>query len=257
VTARRHSPGLLALDDATARGGLHRHGRHALFTGRHSIARSSGWPTKRWRSPTPAPRGHAGRSDRPAYWMTSGDPGVVPTCSWPSRWRKAGYPVVKVATVPAGRRRDALDGGGRECSFFTDDPAALEYARTLPGYVDIRSNGTGPTSCSPRGGTSRWWVTSGWRASARRCAAMPDPPKWSGPGRFWFHRARVVRRPGGARHARRRTAAPHRVTSRAIAAPPTSRPGWWPGRPGPGRRRGRRAGDRLRIGAPAEATPRT
>src|SRR3989442_6863693 len=48
---------------------------------------------------------------------------------------RTGQPVVKIATVPASAGRHALDGEAG--MLITDDPAALEYARTLPGYVDV------------------------------------------------------------------------------------------------------------------------
>src|SRR5256885_12402218 len=66
--------------------------------------------------------------------MTGGDP-ASPDVLVAQPMARTGQPVVKITTVPASAARDALDGeaGG----LLTDDPAALEYARTLPGYVDV------------------------------------------------------------------------------------------------------------------------
>src|SRR5438105_8359080 len=49
--------------------------------------------------------------------------------------RRGALPVLRVATLPAGRTRDALDQGSD--LVITGDPTVLEYAATRPGYVDI------------------------------------------------------------------------------------------------------------------------
>src|SRR3989441_7950476 len=66
--------------------------------------------------------------------MTSGDP-ASPDVLVAQPMARTGQPVVKIATVPASAARDALDGEAGV--LMTDDPAALEDARTLPGDVDI------------------------------------------------------------------------------------------------------------------------
>src|SRR6266404_1394447 len=72
-----------------------------------------------------------------------------------------------------------------------------------------------------------------------------------GPRALLVHRPRVVRRPGAARHARRRrAAAPHRVQAERSQRRRPRGPVGGRRRPGAGRRRGGRAGDRLRIRAP-------
>src|SRR2546422_10667444 len=95
-----------------------------------------------------------------------------------------GQPVVKIASVPASAARAAPDGEAGV--LITDDPAALEYARTLPGYVDapLEWNRTyvllAPGRDKP--------VVGDLRLESLREAVRGDarPAEWSGPGRFWF-----------------------------------------------------------------------
>src|SRR2546421_5581139 len=69
-----------------------------------------------------------------------------------------------------------------------------------------------------------------------------------GPRPLLVHRSAAVWRSSGARHARsRRTAAPHRLQPERSKRRRSRSPPRGPGRPGPGRRRGRRACERLRI----------
>src|SRR3989442_9802313 len=97
---------------------------------------------------------------------------------------RTGQPVVKIATVPASAGRHALDGEAG--MLITDDPAALEYAKTLPGYVDVplEWNRTyvllAPGRDKPLvGDLRRESLREAVRGDAR-------PAEWSGPGRFWF-----------------------------------------------------------------------
>ena len=64
----------------------------------------------------------------------SGDP-ASPDVLVMQPMARTGQPVVKVAAMSASAARDALDGEAGV--LMTDDPAALEYARTLSGYVDV------------------------------------------------------------------------------------------------------------------------
>ena len=117
------------------------------------------------------------------YWMTSGDP-ASPDVLVAQPMARAGYPVVKVATVPASAARDALDGEAGV--LITDDPAALEYARTLPGYVDIQLEWNRTYVLLAPGRDKP--VVGDLRLESLREAVRGDarPAEWSGPGRSWF-----------------------------------------------------------------------
>jgi len=117
------------------------------------------------------------------YWMTSGDPAspdvLVAQPMAPTR-----QPVVKIATVPASAARDALDGEAGV--LITDDPAALEYARTLAGYVDVPLEWNRTYVLLAPGRDKA--VVGDLRLESLREAVRGDarPAEWSGPGRFWF-----------------------------------------------------------------------
>jgi hypothetical protein len=68
------------------------------------------------------------------HWMTGADP-AAPGILVAQPVPRMRLPVVKIATVPPGGARDALDGGADV--LVTDDPTALEYAVKLSGYVDV------------------------------------------------------------------------------------------------------------------------
>src|SRR3989449_11422377 len=95
-----------------------------------------------------------------------------------------GQPVVKIASVPASAARDALDGEAGV--LITDDPAALEYARTLPGYVDVPLEWNRTYVLLAPGRDKP--VVGDLRLESLREAVRGDarPTEWSGPGRFWF-----------------------------------------------------------------------
>src|SRR6266566_3543061 len=120
------------------------------------MPRSSGSPTRRWRSPSP----------RPAA------PG------------RSGQPVVKIATGPAGGARDALDGGADV--LITDDAATLDYARSATGYVDVPLEWSRMYVLLAPGRDKS--VIGDLRLESLREAVHGDarPAEWSGPGRFWF-----------------------------------------------------------------------
>ena len=117
------------------------------------------------------------------YWMTSGDP-ASPNVLVAQPMARTGQPVVKIATVPASAARDALDG--EAAVLMTDDPAALEYARTLPGYVDVplEWNRTYVLLAPKRDRP----VVADLSLESLREAVHGDarPAEWTGPGRFWF-----------------------------------------------------------------------
>jgi extracellular solute-binding protein (family 5) len=117
------------------------------------------------------------------YWMTSGDP-ASPDALVAQPMARTGHPVVKIATVPASAARDALD---REAGvLITDDPAALEYAKTLPGYVDVPLEWS-RTYVLLTPGRDKAGVGD-LRLESLREAVRGDarPAEWSGAGRFWF-----------------------------------------------------------------------
>jgi len=115
--------------------------------------------------------------------MTSGDP-AAPDVLVAQPMARAGQPVVKIAAVPASAARDALDGEAGV--LITDDPAALEYARTLPGYVDVPLEWNRTYVLLAPGRDKP--VVGDLRRESLREAVRGDarPAEWSGPGRFWF-----------------------------------------------------------------------
>jgi len=117
------------------------------------------------------------------YWMTSGDP-ASPDVLVAQPMARTGQPVVKIATVPASAARDALDGEAGV--LITDDPAALEYARTLAGYVDVPLEWNRTYVLLAPGRDKA--VVGDLRLESLREAVRGDarPAEWSGPGRFWF-----------------------------------------------------------------------
>jgi len=69
---------------------------------------------------------------------------------------------------------------------MTDDPAALEYARTLPGYVDVPLEWSRTyVLLAPRRDKP---VVAELSLESLREAVRGDarPAEWTGPGRFWF-----------------------------------------------------------------------
>jgi hypothetical protein len=117
------------------------------------------------------------------YWMTSGDP-ASPDALVAQPMARTGHPVVKIATVPASAARDALDGEAGV--LVTDDAAALEYARTLPGYVDVPLEWSRTyVLLAPERDKA---IVGDLRLESLREAVRGDarPAEWSGPGRFWF-----------------------------------------------------------------------
>src|SRR5207247_5086269 len=117
------------------------------------------------------------------YWMTSGDP-ASPDVLVAQPMARTGQPVVKIATVPASAARDALDGEAGV--LMTDDPAALEYARTLPGYVDVPLEWSRTyVLLAPRRDKP---VVADLSLESLREAVRGDAraAEWTGPGRFWF-----------------------------------------------------------------------
>jgi hypothetical protein len=130
------------------------------------------------------------------YWMTSGDP-ASPDVLVAQPMGRAGSPVVKIAVVPASAARDALDGEAGV--LITDDPTSLEYARTLPGYVDIPLEWNRTYVLLAPGRDKP--VVGDLRLESLREAVRGDarPAEWSGPGRFWFTDLEPCGAPGGAR----------------------------------------------------------
>ena len=117
------------------------------------------------------------------YWMTSGDP-ASPDVLVMQPMARTGQPVVKVAAMPASAARDALDDEAGV--LMTDDPAALEYARTLSGYVDVPLEWNRTYVLLAPGRDKP--VLGDLRLESLREAVHGDarPAEWSGPGRFWF-----------------------------------------------------------------------
>src|SRR3989442_10687058 len=126
--------------------------------------------------------------------MTGGDP-ASPDVLVAQPMARAGYPVVKVATVPASAARDALDGEAGV--LMTDDPAALEYARTLPGYVDIPLEWNRTYVLLAPGRDKP--VVGDLRLESLREAVRGDAPpaRRSGPRRFLFTDLQSCRVPAG------------------------------------------------------------
>jgi len=117
------------------------------------------------------------------YWLTTGDPGS-PDVLVAQPMARTGQPVVKIATVPASAARDALDAEAGV--LITDDPAALEYARTLAGYVDVPLEWNRTYVLLAPGRDKP--LVGDLRLESLREAVRGDarPAEWSGPGRFWF-----------------------------------------------------------------------
>ncbi len=117
------------------------------------------------------------------YWMTTGDPAASDVLV-AQPMARTGQPVVKIATVPVSAARDALDGEAGV--LITDDPAALEYARTLPGYVDVPLEWNRTYVLLAPGRDKS--LVGDLRLESLREAVRGDarPAEWSGPGRFWF-----------------------------------------------------------------------
>ena len=113
------------------------------------------------------------------YWVTSGDPDAL--VAQPMR---SGRPALKIVTAPASASRDALDAGAD--LLLTDDPATLEYARTVSGYTDLplEWDRTYVLLAPGRGKP----LVGDLRLESLREAVRGDarPAEWSGPGRFWF-----------------------------------------------------------------------
>ena len=116
------------------------------------------------------------------YWMTTADPASPDALvAQPVR---SGRPALKIITAPATASRDALDAGAD--LLVTDDPATLEYARTLSGYSDVPLEWSrtyvllAPGRDKPVAGDLRLeTLTEAVRRDAR-------PAEWSGSGHFWF-----------------------------------------------------------------------
>ena len=117
------------------------------------------------------------------YWMTSGD-AASPDVLVAQPMGRTGQPVVQIATVPASAARDALDGEAGV--LMTDDPAALESARTLPGYVDVPLEWNRTYVLLAPGRDKA--MVGDLNLESLREAVHGDarPAEWTGPGRFWF-----------------------------------------------------------------------
>lgn len=118
-----------------------------------------------------------------SHWMTTADAGS-PDALVARPVPGSGQPVVKVATVPASGARDALDGGADV--LVTDDPAALEYARTLSGYADVPLEWNRTYVLLAPGRNKP--TAADLRLESLREAVHGDarPAEWSGGGHIWF-----------------------------------------------------------------------
>ena len=96
--------------------------------------------------------------------------------------RRGALPVLRVATVPAGRTRDAVDEGSD--LVITGDPAVLEYAATRPGFVDVALDWNRTYVLLAPGHPDG---LADIRRESLRDAVHLDarPAEWSG-GRFWL-----------------------------------------------------------------------
>jgi hypothetical protein len=117
------------------------------------------------------------------YWLTRGDP-LSSDALVAQPLTRTGQPVVKIASVPPSAARDALDGEAGV--LITDDPTALEYARTLPGYVDAPLEWSRTYVLLAPGRDKA--IIGDLRLERLREAVRGDarPAEWSGTGRFWF-----------------------------------------------------------------------
>src|SRR5256886_260881 len=117
------------------------------------------------------------------YWMTSGD-AASPDVLVAQPMGRTGQPVVQIATVPASAARDAVDGEAGV--LMTDDPAALESARTLPGSVDVPLEWNRTYVLLAPGRDKA--MVGDLNLESLREAVHGDarPAEWTGPGRFWF-----------------------------------------------------------------------
>jgi hypothetical protein len=180
VTARDVAAAWRSTDAALA--------RSVTVTGDRTFAvQGSGSPFLRFADPAlavtkPAPGGGwpIGTGD---HWMTTADAGSLDALVARPVPRSA-QPVVKVATVPASGARDALDGGAD--LLVTDDPAALEYARTLSGYVDVPLEWNRTYVLLAPGRDKP--TAADLRLESLREAVHGDarPAEWSGAGHIWF-----------------------------------------------------------------------
>src|SRR5207249_9628113 len=113
------------------------------------------------------------------YWVTSGDPEAL--VAQPMR---SGRPALKIVTAPASASRDALDAGAD--LLVTDDPATLEYARTLAGYTDLPLDWSRTYALLAPGrakALARDLPLETLQEAVRRDAR---PAEWSGNGHYWF-----------------------------------------------------------------------
>ena len=113
------------------------------------------------------------------YWVTSGDPDAL--VAQPMR---SGRPALKIVTAPASASRDALDGGAD--LLVTDDPATLEYARTLAGYTDLPLDWSRTYVLLAPGRDKA--LAGDLRLETLQEAVRRDarPAEWSGNGHYWF-----------------------------------------------------------------------
>ncbi len=116
-------------------------------------------------------------------WMTGADPDA-PDLLVARPVQRAGLPVAKIALVPAGGVRDALDAGADV--LLTRDPAALEYGIRLSGYADVPLDWNrtyvllGPGRDHPGSDELRLeTLREAVRGDAR-------PAEWHEGGRVWF-----------------------------------------------------------------------
>src|SRR5439155_1243946 len=113
------------------------------------------------------------------YWVTSGDPEAL--VAQPMR---SGRPALKIVTAPASASRDALDAGAD--LLVTDDPATLEYARTLAGYTDLPLDWSRTYVLLAPGRDKA--LAGDLRLETLQEAVRRDarPAEWSGNGHYWF-----------------------------------------------------------------------
>ncbi len=113
------------------------------------------------------------------YWVTSGDPDAL--VAQPMR---SGRPALKIVTAPASASRDALDAGAD--LLVTDDPATLEYARTLAGYTDLPLDWSRTYVLLAPGRDKA--LAGELRLETLQEAVRRDarPAEWSGNGHYWF-----------------------------------------------------------------------
>ena len=118
------------------------------------------------------------------YWMTHSNPASPDELVAQPIRPTPGRPALKIVMAAPTASRDALDAGAD--LLVTDDPATLEYARTLAGYTDLPLDWSRTYVLLAPGRDKA--LAGDLRLETLQEAVRRDarPAEWSGNGHYWF-----------------------------------------------------------------------